>query len=199
MRSCDRPSVFPFPLPLPLAAALGVLVLFTAACQGEPPGGSGGVGGAGGAGGAPECVTDADCPGEDGDCSARRCFDGVCGIDNEPIGAPCDEGGGKVCDGAGTCVGCVKGNHCPSSLCVSQKCAPATCTDGVKNGQETGVDCGYPGGPPNQCKDGEGCKLAADCMSAVCYKGVCQIPTCFDATKNGAETGADCGGECPPC
>ncbi len=48
----------------------------------------------------------------------------------------------------------------------------ATCTDGIQNGNETGVDCG------------------GDC--APC-------PTCDDGIMNGDETGVDCGGICDPC
>jgi hypothetical protein len=33
----------------------------------------------------------------------------------------------------------------------------------------------------------------------VCWLGVCQPPACNDSVKNGAETGPDCGGPCPPC
>jgi len=48
------------------------------------------------------------------------------------------------------------------------------CTDGVQNGQETGVDCGGP--------------LCPTC------------PTCDDGVQNGNETGVDCGGtDCEPC
>jgi hypothetical protein len=50
-----------------------------------------------------------------------------------------------------------------------------TCTDGVQNGNETGVDCGGP-----------------DCP-------VCP-PSCTDGVQNGNETGVDCGGpDCPEC
>lgn len=50
----------------------------------------------------------------------------------------------------------------------------ATCSDGLRNGGETGVDCGS-----SQC-------------------GAC-APTCFDGIQNGGETGVDCGGLCPYC
>ncbi len=46
-----------------------------------------------------------------------------------------------------------------------------SCTDGIRNGNETGVDCG------GDCPD------------------VC--PTCDDGIQNGTEEGIDCGGECP--
>ncbi len=51
--------------------------------------------------------------------------------------------------------------------------APAsTCSDGIQNGDETGVDCG---GSCNAC------------------------PTCSDGIQNQDETGVDCGGSCVAC
>jgi len=51
-----------------------------------------------------------------------------------------------------------------------------TCTDGIQNGDETGVDCG------GSC--------------AVCPSE----PSCTDGIQNGNETGVDCGGpDCPEC
>lgn len=48
-----------------------------------------------------------------------------------------------------------------------------TCTDGIQNGDETGIDCG------------------GDCDPC---------PTCTDGIQNGEETGVDCGGpDCDPC
>jgi hypothetical protein len=76
-------------------------------------------------------------------------------------------------------------------------CAP-TCTDGVKNGSETGVDCGgtCPACAPT-CTDGvkNGTETGVDCG------GTCPAcaPTCTDGIKNGMETGIDCGGTCPAC
>jgi hypothetical protein len=48
----------------------------------------------------------------------------------------------------------------------------ATCTDGIQNQGETGIDCG---GPCSPC------------------------PTCSDGIQNQGETGIDCGGPCQPC
>ncbi len=54
--------------------------------------------------------------------------------------------------------------------------AMPTCSDGIQNGAETGVDCGGP-----------------DCPA-------CQTATCSDGIQNGNETGVDCGGpDCSPC
>ena len=47
-----------------------------------------------------------------------------------------------------------------------------TCTDGIQNQSETGVDCG---GPCTAC------------------------PTCTDGIQNQSETGVDCGGPCGAC
>jgi hypothetical protein len=60
-----------------------------------------------------------------------------------------------------------------TSFCVtSSGTSSANCTDGIKNGSETGIDCG----------------------------GTCPAcPTCNDGIKNGNETGIDCGGTCPAC
>jgi hypothetical protein len=53
----------------------------------------------------------------------------------------------------------------------------ATCSDGIQNQGETGVDCGGPNCQP------------------------CTVePTCTDGIQNGDEEGVDCGGSCPnPC
>ncbi|MDO9231541.1 MAG: PKD domain-containing protein [bacterium] len=69
-----------------------------------------------------------------------------------------------------------------SSCTSTRKCeyytpvtTTSTCSDGIMNGTETGVDCG----------------------------GSCPVcpttPTCSDGIQNGTETGVDCGGSCPAC
>jgi hypothetical protein len=75
-----------------------------------------------------------------------------------------------------------------------------TCTDAVKNGAETDVDCG--GGTCNKCPNGKTCIAKTDCLSAGCVGGVCAVvaATCSDGLKNGNETDVDCGGgACPKC
>jgi hypothetical protein len=73
----------------------------------------------------------------------------------------------------------------------------ATCTDGVRNGTETDIDCGGPTCP--RCAAGKKCQGAGDCVGGTCLNQVCQ-PTCSDGVKNGQETDVDCGGpDCPPC
>lgn len=70
-----------------------------------------------------------------------------------------------------------------------------TCSDGIQNGSETGIDCG--GSCPacaGNCFNGiqDGTETGIDCggsCAAVCG-------TCFDGIRNGTETGIDCGGSC---
>jgi len=56
--------------------------------------------------------------------------------------------------------------------------APPTCSDGIQNGDETGIDCG------GSCPP---CEVPA------------LDPTCSDGIQNQGEEGVDCGGPCPPC
>jgi hypothetical protein len=70
--------------------------------------------------------------------------------------------------------------------------AGTLCSDGKKDGDETGKDCG---GSCSACPDGEGCKTGADCESKVCSAGgVCLAATCNDKIANGEESDVDCGG-----
>ena len=68
-----------------------------------------------------------------------------------------------------------------------------TCTDGVKNGTESDVDCG-PGCQP--CADGRACTGASNCASQVCTNQVCQAATCSDGVRNRDELDVDCAGHC---
>lgn len=72
----------------------------------------------------------------------------------------------------------------------------ATCSDGIQNGTETGIDCGGSCDPCPTCSDGikNGNETGVDCG------GDCDpCPTCDDGVQNGNETGIDCGGDCDPC
>ena len=75
----------------------------------------------------------------------------------------------------------------------------STCTDGIQNGQETGVDCGGPTCPAcPTCNDGiqNGQETGVDCGGPTCPA----CATCTDGIQNGQETGIDCGGPaCSPC
>lgn len=109
-------------------------------------------------------------------------------------------GGGKCGAGCAPCGSgspCSSVTDCVSEVCKAGFCALPSCSDGVKNDGETGVDCGFDSCGP--CPDGGGCKQPVDCISGVCKFGKCQPPTCFDQIQNGGEENIDCGGACNPC
>ena len=75
---------------------------------------------------------------------------------------------------------------------------PASCSDGVKDNNETDTDCGGPDCLP--CDPGKMCMTIFDCSSFVCTNFSCQQPSCTDGILNGNETDTDCGGvNCSPC
>jgi hypothetical protein len=59
---------------------------------------------------------------------------------------------------------CASGQHCQNGRCVS------TCSNGIKDGQETDTDCGGPDCFP--CADGKRCLVNSDCISNNCQNGL---------------------------
>lgn len=74
---------------------------------------------------------------------------------------------------------------------------PSGCTDGLKDGKETDVDCG--GDVCAGCGAGQACLHGSDCDSTICDNNACALPSCTDRAKNGDESDVDCGGSCPAC
>jgi hypothetical protein len=139
------------------------------------------------------------------DCQSRVCTGGMCqapsctdGIRN---GTETDvDCGGGSCPKCGMGSMCNGNGDCGSGFCNGGVCQPmpaATCNDGMKNGNETDVDCG--GGTCPACTAGKSCSAGRDCQSMVCTGGRCQAPSCSDGVRNGNETDVDCGGTCPAC
>jgi hypothetical protein len=85
-------------------------------------------------------------------------------------GTTCSSG---VCDGTGACVACVADAQC--TMGTSPSCSSThtciSCSDGVQNGDETGVDCG--GSHCLECA-GEACTDFGQCKSQDCKAGICQ-------------------------
>jgi len=92
---------------------------------------------------------------------------------------------------------CAANRDCASGVCSGGLCRTASCSDTVKNGTETDVDCG--GTCPADCGTGKMCSSAADCISKVCTSGKCVAPTCSDRVQNGTESDVDCSGGCTKC
>lgn len=142
-------------------------------------------------------MPDAMDPTDDGNpCTLDACVGTDTQHGNLASGMSCN--GSQYCDGVGHCVECVDNTQCSSSICKQGACATAECSDAVKNGLETDVDCG--GLQCAACPVGLMCTGDPDCKSHVCTGGTCAAPTCMDNVLNGVETAVDCGGpDCLAC
>jgi hypothetical protein len=102
--------------------------------------------------------------------------------------------------GVPVCPTCSDGiqNQGETGIDCGGPCAPcvANCSDGIQNQGETGIDCGGPCGPCGgpSCSDGiqNQDETGIDCGGTICSP----CATCFDGIQNGTETGVDCGGSC---
>ena len=73
------------------------------------------------------------------------------------------------------------GGTCQSGICMATAAPPvpppvaplprSTCTDGVRNGDETDIDCG---GSCARCVNGRRCAVSNDCASGLCSNQTCQ-------------------------
>jgi RHS repeat-associated protein len=155
-------------------------------------------------------------------CPVGAACDGLCQCD--PGGA-CDDPGDcatDLCCAAGECGGpscscssaaqCAPGLDCSGGTCQSHcalnphapECIPATCSDGVKDGNETDVDCG--GACPG-CTTDHRCNTASDCGSGlVCgsHNGACFDKTredsvCWPAQCANGVDPSECGSANSPC
>ncbi len=79
----------------------------------------------------------------------------------------------------------------------SDATAEPACDDGLRNGDESDVDCG---GSCDPCALRSACTTGTDCDSSLCDGGVCVDERCLDGGVSEGETDVDCGGEfCAPC
>jgi hypothetical protein len=148
-----------------------------------------------------QCLDAKDCPagmscGELNTCMGSPCMDGV--KDGSETDVDC---GGAICPPCGTGLMCEQGSDCVSTVCdaVMHTCLSPKCMDGVKDGNETDVDCG---GSCSACPLGKACLATQDCVSNACdaVSLTCVASRCVDDQKDGNETDVDCGGgTCPPC
>jgi hypothetical protein len=173
-----------------------------------------GSGGKGDAGGGKDAAAEASSTTKDGATegatkvdagldAAAECSDGV--KDGMETDVDC---GGAVCDALGlTCAvgkACAANADCPMGDGCDVKmhvCVANQCTDGVKDGDETGVDCGGAAcvALGDTCTLGQACMVDTDCTSGGCDAKtmICGANQCTDGVKDGSETATDCGG--PVC
>jgi hypothetical protein len=125
----------------------------------------------------PQCP--ASCP------VCQECINGAsCTVQSDFT--PCGNAGCQVCQ-SGVCVNRANGTTCEGDgRCDDGTCA--TCADGVKNGDETDVDCG---GSCDRCETAKQCTGRQDCLSGRCLNGQCTACT-IDADCGTDDRGA-CG------
>ena len=146
------------------------------------------------------------------------CHDGR--RDGDETGVDC---GGSKCPPCGdTMLACQSDVDCPGNDCFDGSCVPPeACSDGRRDFDETGVDCGGHcgicpfcrdgmkdgtesdvdcGGDCPACGSGLACNRNLDCLSGSCVSNLCVGPAqCADGVRDGGETDIDCGGPCQPC
>jgi hypothetical protein len=115
------------------------------------------------------------------------------GIFESLFGETAQDCGGQ-CDPCPAGLPCAIDTDCKEHVCDNGRCAHATCGDRVRNGSETGIDCGGPS--CDRCPADQGCAAHDDCISSVCSLGKCAEASCEDGVMNGSETSVDCGGPC---
>lgn len=79
------------------------------------------------------------------------------------------------------------GTACATGTCQGGRCLAPTCSDGFKNGSETGIDCG---GNCARCANGQSCATHIDCVGAFCSGGTCQ--ECVVGSACGFDGSGDC-------
>jgi len=135
-------------------------------------------------------------------CLADACYDFTI-YDSYGDGICCAYGNGSYTlvnssNGTTLASGGTFGSSETTNFCLGGG-TPPTCSDGIQNGDETGIDCGGSSCPAcPTCNDGiqNGDETGVDCGGSSCPA----CPTCNDGIQNGNETGVDCGGSsCPPC
>ncbi|HEX2574099.1 MAG TPA: hypothetical protein VH877_31425, partial [Polyangia bacterium] len=83
---------------------------------------------------------------------------------------------------------CGEGERCGEGTCVRQE---PSCQDGVRNGDETDVDCG---GSCAGCGGGKQCGVSGDCAAGTCTGGVCS--TAGQAICGDGNTDRNTGEQC---
>jgi len=131
-------------------------------------------------------------------CLADGCYDFTIN-DSYGDGICCGYGNGSYAvtsNGSTLASGGNFGSSETTNFCIGGGSGP-TCTDGIQNGNETGVDCGGSCAPcdVSGCTDPSAHNYNPN---ANVDDGSCE--TCTDGVQNGDETGVDCGGSlCDPC
>lgn len=148
------------------------------------------------------CLTNGDCTATD-ICKNQICQAATCNNNSKENDESDVDCGGNLCAPCSIGDECNTPSDCTSNNCDSNNNACVLedndCSNGVKDGDETDIDCG--GSMCNPCIDHQTCLSSSDCESAICSGNprLCQAHSCHDHIQNGDETAIDCGGSCSPC
>ena len=112
-----------------------------------------------------EGETDVDCGGS----TCDPCDDGKKCLVNSDCASQICNSETKTCDKkpCKTDDDCAEGQTCIDSACLVK----ATCSDGIKNQDETDVDCG--GSVCGKCANTKACQANEDCISSECVDNIC--------------------------
>jgi hypothetical protein len=166
-----------------------------------------------GAGNIVSVAYDADLPVDGNACTADVCTAGKPSNPPAPKGAACDQNGGMLCNGAGSCVACLATSDCPGAdtECKTRLCAAGTCAFtyaplGKATAAQVAGDCHQ-----NQCDgsgnvvgaidDGDLPQDASQCTNDVCTAGAPSNPPLAAGTACNQNGGAHCNGSgaCVQC
>ncbi len=97
-------------------------------------------------------------------CTSSHCGDGV--QDGNETGLDC---GGACSTKCGLGIGCLVAGDCTSTFCnvTTRVCVANQCQDGLRNGTESDIDCGY-GGSCSGCALSKACTEPWECQSEYC-------------------------------
>jgi hypothetical protein len=119
------------------------------------------------------------------ECGSGLCQNGVCRLppcqDRQRNGLETDIDCGGTDPACARCaLGqlCLVPGDCGAGTCVGGRCA--ACGNGVRDGNETGIDCGGVCGP---CGPGQGCNLDSECQSGICQDERCCGGNQLDCTR----------------
>lgn len=125
------------------------------------------------------CSSAAECASavcRDGACAAATCSDAA--LNQDEVDVDCGGRCGACAEGAR----CSQPSDCSTGVCDAFGCAeglelccqPPLCSDGNRNGTESGVDCGGTDPGCARCAVGLECNVDADCASGVCTVQGCE-------------------------
>lgn len=126
-------------------------------------------------------------------CATNYCGNGV--SDSTETDIDC---GGPNCYTCAAGQRCNSAGDCASTFCTAfvgepRTCVDDHCVDGLKDGNEGGIDCGGP--TCAKCALGAAATTVSDCASGFFNGSICVATACVDLLKSSGESDVDCGGD----